>query len=78
MRSVSQTYKLLSVPKEKIKRRHLYEEVFGFKLLDAKTFPSLHAWGDRFLNVPFIKEKLPPSDKLLVIFTNIRKGWLNK
>eukprot|EP00268_Persea_americana_P057735 TRINITY_DN6933_c0_g1_i2.p1 TRINITY_DN6933_c0_g1~~TRINITY_DN6933_c0_g1_i2.p1 ORF type:complete len:220 (-),score=38.38 TRINITY_DN6933_c0_g1_i2:434-1093(-) len=56
----------------------VFEEVCGFKLLDANTFPSLHAWGDRFLNVPFIKEKLPPSDKLLVRLTNIRKSRLNK
>ncbi|KAJ8646357.1 hypothetical protein MRB53_008105 [Persea americana] len=56
----------------------VFEEVCGFKLMDANTFPSLHAWGDRFLNVAFIKEKLPPSDKLLVRLTNIRKGRLNK
>ncbi|XXG50617.1 hypothetical protein AAC387_Pa02g4591 [Persea americana] len=56
----------------------VFEEVCGFKLLDANTFPSLHAWGDRFLNVPFIKEKLPPFDKLLVILTNLRKSSLSK
>ncbi|KAJ8646361.1 hypothetical protein MRB53_008109 [Persea americana] len=50
-----------------------------FNLLDAEAFPSLHAWGDRFPNVPFIQENLPSSDRLHAIFTNTRKGcWLNK
>ncbi|RWR74773.1 Glutathione transferase GST 23 [Cinnamomum micranthum f. kanehirae] len=48
----------------------VFEEMCGFKLLNANTFPSLHAWGDRFLNVPFFKEKLPPSDELLVRLTD--------
>ncbi|XXG50623.1 hypothetical protein AAC387_Pa02g4594 [Persea americana] len=54
------------------------EEVSGVKLLDADAFPSLYAWAERFLKVPFIKEKLPPSDRMLVYFTNIRRELLNK
>ena len=54
------------------------EEMSGVKLLDADAFPSLYAWAERFLKVPFIKEKLPPSDRMLVYFTNIRRELLNK
>ena len=54
------------------------EEVGGYKLLDAESFPSPHAWCNRFLNTPFIKEKLPPSERLFVYYTNVRKEELNK
>ncbi|XXG50628.1 hypothetical protein AAC387_Pa02g4599 [Persea americana] len=54
------------------------EEVGGFKLLDAHIFPSLQAWCERFLKAPFIKEKLPPTERMLVYYTNIRNGLLNK
>ncbi|RWR74777.1 putative glutathione S-transferase [Cinnamomum micranthum f. kanehirae] len=54
------------------------EGVSGVKLLDADTFPAIYAWAERFLKVPFIKEKLPPSDGMLVYFTNIWRGLLNK
>ncbi|XXG50625.1 hypothetical protein AAC387_Pa02g4596 [Persea americana] len=54
------------------------EEVGGCKLLDAESFPSLHAWCNRFLNTPFIKEKLPPSERLFVYYTNVREEELNK
>lgn len=49
------------------------EEVGGFKILDADALPCLHAWGDRFLNIPFIKEKWPPSDRLLAYVANLQK-----
>lgn len=54
------------------------EEEVGLKLLDADSFPSLHAWADRFLNLPSIREKLPPPDRLLDFYTTIRKSLLNK
>ncbi|XXG50610.1 hypothetical protein AAC387_Pa02g4584 [Persea americana] len=54
------------------------EKVLGLKLLGADSFPSLYAWTERFLNVPFIREKLPPSDRLLAFYTTIRKELLNK
>lgn len=54
------------------------DEVTGLKLLDAAAFPSLQTWGHRFLNIPFIKEKLPPSDRMVAHFTTARKGILNK
>ncbi|RWR74778.1 putative glutathione S-transferase [Cinnamomum micranthum f. kanehirae] len=49
------------------------EAVIGLKILDADAFPSLHAWGERFLKVPFIKEKLPPPERLLAHLTNLQK-----
>ncbi|XXG50608.1 hypothetical protein AAC387_Pa02g4583 [Persea americana] len=48
------------------------EEAGGFKLLDADAFPFLHVWGERILNVPFIKVKLPPSDRMLAYAANIQ------
>ncbi|XP_058107702.1 probable glutathione S-transferase [Magnolia sinica] len=46
----------------------IWEEVLGMKLVDAETFPSLHAWVENFLEVPIIKESLPPRDEMLHIF----------
>ncbi|KAK7843970.1 glutathione transferase gst 23, partial [Quercus suber] len=34
-------------------------------LIDAETMPLLDAWFKDFLEVPFIKECMPPWDKLL-------------
>lgn len=54
------------------------DEVTGLKLLDADAFPSLQTWGHRFLNIQFIKETLPPLDRMVTHFTTARKGILNK
>ena len=40
-------------------------EIIGIKLIDAETMPLLDAWFKDFLEVPFIKECMPPQDKLL-------------
>ncbi|KAG9454854.1 hypothetical protein H6P81_007758 [Aristolochia fimbriata] len=42
----------------------IIEEVSGVKLLEPFRFPSLCAWGETFLDVPVIKENLPPRDEL--------------
>ncbi|KAA8542760.1 hypothetical protein F0562_023912 [Nyssa sinensis] len=41
------------------------EEFAGIKLLDAEKFPSLHEWAERFIQIPIIKERNPPTDKLI-------------
>ncbi|XP_068658156.1 probable glutathione S-transferase [Aristolochia californica] len=48
------------------------EEICGVKLLEALRFPSLCAWGEKFLDVPVIKENLPPRDELLDHLRGIR------
>ena len=44
------------------------EEAGGVKLLDAERFPSLHEWAQNFIEVPVIKECIPPREKLLDYF----------
>ncbi|KAK6925347.1 Glutathione S-transferase, C-terminal [Dillenia turbinata] len=41
------------------------EQVGNMKLLDAKKFPSLHQWSQNFVEVPTIKEVLPPKSRIL-------------
>ncbi|CAL9031651.1 unnamed protein product [Prunus brigantina] len=41
------------------------EEAGGMKLLEAERFPSLHEWGQNFIQIPLIKECLPPREKLV-------------
>ena len=40
-------------------------EIIGINLIDAETMPLLHSWFQDFLEIPLIKECLPPQDKLL-------------
>ncbi|CAK7349640.1 unnamed protein product [Dovyalis caffra] len=40
------------------------EEIGGMKLVDAKKFPSLLEWAQNFIEIPLIKERLPPRDAL--------------
>lgn len=40
-------------------------EIVGINLIDAETMPVLGAWFKEFLEVPVIKECMPPQDKLL-------------
>ncbi|OVA02243.1 Glutathione S-transferase [Macleaya cordata] len=44
------------------------EEIAGVKLVEAHTFPCLHAWIKRFKEVPVIKDNLPNFDELLVYY----------
>ncbi|XP_065854361.1 glutathione transferase GST 23-like [Euphorbia lathyris] len=44
------------------------EDILGFKVVDKQVFPSLSAWMDEFTSVPFVKESLPPHDKLILKF----------
>ena len=40
-------------------------EIIGINLIDAETMPVLNAWYQEFLEIPIIKECMPPQDKLL-------------
>ena len=41
------------------------EKVSAVKVLDADTFPQLHAWIQNLKEVPVIKENLPDHQKLV-------------
>ncbi|KAI3421580.1 uncharacterized protein J3R85_012085 [Psidium guajava] len=51
------------------------EEIGGMKILYAKRFPSLHEWAQNFVEIPLIKECLPPRDMLLN-YTTARLSYL--
>uniref|UniRef100_A0A5B7B3R9 Probable glutathione S-transferase n=1 Tax=Davidia involucrata TaxID=16924 RepID=A0A5B7B3R9_DAVIN len=44
------------------------EEAGGMKLLEAEKFPSLHEWAQNFIQIPLIKECLPPREELASYF----------
>lgn len=44
---------------------NVMEEVGDMKLLDAERFPSLHEWAENFIQIPAIKECIPPRDDLV-------------
>ncbi|XP_007035120.2 PREDICTED: glutathione transferase GST 23 [Theobroma cacao] len=46
----------------------VWEEVGSMEILNPIKFPAITAWINRFLNHPVIKDKLPPTDKMLVYF----------
>lgn len=41
------------------------EEVVDVKVLDADSFPKLHAWTQNFKDHPVIKENLPDRNEML-------------
>ncbi|KAH7839800.1 hypothetical protein Vadar_009061 [Vaccinium darrowii] len=45
------------------------EQVGEMKLLDAEKFPSLHEWSQNFIQIPLIKEALPPRQKVVANLT---------
>ncbi|KAI3981276.1 hypothetical protein MKX01_004540 [Papaver californicum] len=52
------------------------EDVIKLKILDAQTFPRIHAWKQRFVEVPEIKESLPNHDELVIYFKHRRETVL--
>ncbi|KAJ8646467.1 hypothetical protein MRB53_008215 [Persea americana] len=43
----------------------LVEEILGVTFVDESTLPLLHAWCQEFPNIPLVKERLPPREKLV-------------
>lgn len=52
------------------------EEAVGVKLLEAKSFPRLHAWTKNFKEVPVIKENLPVRTEMLAYFKRLREMFI--
>ncbi|XP_021279793.1 probable glutathione S-transferase [Herrania umbratica] len=52
------------------------EEIVDVKILDAESFPRLHAWIHNFRAHPAIKNNLPDHDQLFVSFSKKREMFL--
>ncbi|RWR74844.1 glutathione transferase GST 23-like protein [Cinnamomum micranthum f. kanehirae] len=55
----------------------LFEELMGVTYVDPNTMPLLHAWSQEFTNVPLVKERLPPREKMVVFLTAFREGLIS-
>ena len=53
------------------------EDITGLKLVDETTFPALSAWFKAYLSVPWVKELLPPPDKLRAHLITFRQKLLS-
>ncbi|PRQ58920.1 putative glutathione transferase [Rosa chinensis] len=51
-------------------------EIAGVKVIEAESFPRLHAWIQRFKEFPTIKETLPDRSALLTYFKDRRATFL--
>ncbi|XP_022980403.1 probable glutathione S-transferase [Cucurbita maxima] len=52
------------------------EEVIGEKLVEADSFPRLHAWIRAFVEAPTIRENRPNRDRMVVTFKGLRERLL--
>ncbi|KAL9431229.1 hypothetical protein AB3S75_026418 [Citrus x aurantiifolia] len=52
------------------------EEVVGVKVLDADSFPRLHAWIENFRSHPVIKEHLPDCDEMFAYYKQKRDMFI--
>lgn len=46
----------------------IVQEVSGVTIMSAEKFPNLQRWSEDFVRNNFIKEILPPKQKLAVVF----------
>jgi glutathione S-transferase len=53
------------------------EEAAGVKVVEADSFPRLHAWIKNFIEIPAIKENLPDRNALLAYFKQRRESILS-
>ncbi|KAB1199317.1 Glutathione S-transferase U9 [Morella rubra] len=53
------------------------EQVIGFKVIDPEKFPLLFSWLSALLELPVVKEGLPPHEKLVGFLKYIRQNALN-
>lgn len=52
------------------------EDVVGVKVLDADSFPRLHAWIGNFRNHPVIKDHLPDCDDMFAYYKQKRERFI--
>ncbi|VFQ98744.1 unnamed protein product [Cuscuta campestris] len=53
------------------------EEVVGVKVVEPNTLPRLHAWAQRFKQVPKINHSLPPYHDLLLFVKGFRQSLIS-
>lgn len=53
------------------------EEIMGVTVVDESTMPLLHAWFQEFPNVPLVKERLPPREKLVPFLRAFRERMIS-
>lgn len=52
------------------------EEAASLKLIEPENFPNLHAWIQRFKEVPGIKEQIPDRDEMLIYYKQKREMFI--
>ncbi|XP_047317360.1 glutathione transferase GST 23-like [Impatiens glandulifera] len=53
-----------------------FEEAVGVKLLEPSVLPRLHAWAQRFKELPIVKENHPNHEKLVDHIRRVRERLL--
>ncbi|XP_061364900.1 probable glutathione S-transferase [Gastrolobium bilobum] len=53
----------------------VFEEVGSVRIIDPLKYSATTTWMTNFLSHPVIKDSLPPRDKMLVYFHNLRNKW---
>ncbi|XP_047315639.1 glutathione transferase GST 23-like [Impatiens glandulifera] len=53
-----------------------FEETVGVKLLEPSILPRLHAWAQRFKELPIVKENHPSHEKLVAHLRRSREKFL--
>lgn len=54
----------------------VFEEAFGYKVLDPKGTPLMFSWVQELNKLPLVQELLPPTDKFLPLLKNVRENAL--
>ncbi|KAI9078750.1 hypothetical protein K1719_039208 [Acacia pycnantha] len=54
------------------------QESVGVKVLEPNTLPRLHAWAQRFKQIPVINYNLPPYQDLLLHMKRLRQNLISK
>ncbi|XP_052192142.1 probable glutathione S-transferase [Diospyros lotus] len=54
------------------------EEVGGFKAVDSTKYPSFVSWIHNFLQLPLIRDSLPPPEALRLVFQGFHQLGLQK
>ncbi|KAI5399341.1 probable glutathione S-transferase [Lathyrus oleraceus] len=52
------------------------EEIVGVKFITTDAFPNLHSWVKNFLEIPAVKNNLPPHELLVEYYREKRKVFL--
>ncbi|KAK4266264.1 hypothetical protein QN277_027214 [Acacia crassicarpa] len=54
------------------------EEMVGVKVVEPDTLPRLHAWVQRFKQIPVINHNLPPYQDMLVYMKHFRQNLISQ